>query len=174
MYIIHLSPPLRTVKTLLRCTRAFKHRERKLYTVYFGIVHKEAPLREFPRYFTDSATQYDAALVSGAACYSKERNKTDFCRRVMSKAPHRAVVVTRLSYSTWLHVLSRIHRIRFLCDFGFFCSCFFVFILITISHVLFTYTYISFLACIFKNIRVQGIFCVIRSVNVVSYIFRYT
>lgn len=78
MYIIHLSPPLRTVKTLLRCTRAFKHRERKLYTVYFGIVHKEAPLREFPRYFTDSATQYDAALVSGAACYSKERNKTDF------------------------------------------------------------------------------------------------
>lgn len=35
-------------------------------------------MREFPRYFTDSASQNDVAPVSEAACYSKERNKTYF------------------------------------------------------------------------------------------------
>lgn len=35
-------------------------------------------MREFPRYFTDSATLNDVAPVSEAACYSKERNKTYF------------------------------------------------------------------------------------------------
>lgn len=35
-------------------------------------------MREFPRYFTDSATQNDVAPVSEATCYSKERNKTYF------------------------------------------------------------------------------------------------
>lgn len=65
-------------------------------------------MREFPRYFTDSATQYDAALVSGAACYSKERNKTDFLSAgyVEGAAPCRRGNETVLFRSDGIDLLS--------------------------------------------------------------------